>query len=163
MTVARRRMAVVLAAVPGFFVSLYLLLYKLGVYGSLACGEGGSCSVVQASRYATFLAVPVAGWEIPVAAWGAAWYTVVAGVALWGAHRAGSGEDARASAGPLSPAGLLLGLAAAGFLFSAYLTAVELFVIDAVCRWCLVSAGLSVLILALALPEARAVAGGPAD
>lgn len=155
-TAARRRMAVALAAVPGLFVSLYLLLYKLGVYGTLACGQGGSCSVVQASSYARFLGVPVAGW-------GAAWYVAVLGVALWGAHAAGaagdSGGGGAGGRGRPGPAGLLLALAAAGFLFSVYLTWVELFVIEAVCRWCLVSAGLSTVIMVLAAPEAARVFG----
>ncbi len=151
-------MLVALAAVPGLFVSLYLLLYKLGAYGTLACGQGGSCSVVQASSYASFLGVPVAGW-------GAGWYVAVLGVSLWGAHRAGSaGESGERRTGRTSlagPGGLLLALAAAGFLFSAYLTWVELFVIEAICRWCLVSAGLSIVILGLAAPEAGALFGRP--
>lgn len=151
MTPVRRRMTVALTAVPGLFVSLYLLLYKLGVYGTLACGAGGSCSVVQASSYATFLGVPVAGW-------GSAWYAAVLAVALWGAHR--GEEDGGGIAGGLArPGGLLLLLAVGGFLFSAYLTWVELFVIRAVCRWCLVSAGISVVILVLALPEAGGLGG----
>lgn len=158
MTAAKRRMLVALAAVPGLFVSLYLLLYKLGFYGTLACGQGGSCSVVQASSYASFLGVPVAGW-------GAAWYLAVLGVSLWGAHGAGSaGGTGGRRAGRASlagPGGLLLALAAAGFVFSVYLTWVELFVIEAVCRWCLVSAGLSVVILGLAAPEAGALLGRP--
>lgn len=165
MTAARRRMAVALVAVPGLFVSLYLLLYKLGVYGTLACGQGGSCSVVQASSYARFLGMPVAGW-------GAGWYVAVLGVALWGAHVAGRGGNAAdppsrgsgssgsgGGSGLPGPGALLLALAVGGFLFSAYLTWVELFVIEAVCRWCLVSAGLSTVIMGLAAPEAGAVFG----
>ena len=166
MSAARRRMAVALVAVPGLFVSLYLLLYKLGIYGSLVCGQGGSCSVVQASSYARFLGVPVAGW-------GAAWYVAVLGVALWGSHVAGTGADSPAGGGSsdsggsgggasglLGPAAVLLALAVGGFLFSAYLTWVELFVIEAICRWCLVSAGLSTVIMALAAPEAGRVLDG---
>lgn len=147
----RRRMAIALAAVPGLFVSLYLLLYKLGVYGGLVCGQGGSCSLVQASSYSTLLGVPVAGW-------GTLWYAAVLGVALWGAHRGGRADAGRGRA--LAPGPLLLALAVVGFLFSAYLTWAELFVIGAVCRWCLVSAGLTAVILGLAAPEARALGGG---
>jgi len=151
-------MLVALAAVPGLFVSLYLLLYKLGVYGTLVCGQGGSCSVVQASSYARFLGVPVAGW-------GAGWYVAVLGVALWGAHRAGAGGGGPAGQGGdglFGPAGLLLGLAAGGFLFSVYLTGLEMWVIEAFCRWCLVSAGLSTVIMGLAAPEAGRVFGSRA-
>lgn len=151
-------MLVALAAVPGLFVSLYLLLYKLGVYGTLVCGQGGSCSVVQASSYARFLGVPVAGW-------GAGWYVAVLGVALWGAHRAGAGRgepSGEGGDGLFGPAGLLLALAAGGFLFSAYLTGLEMWVIEAFCRWCLVSAGLSTVIMGLAAPEAGLVFGSRA-
>lgn len=150
MSAVKRRMLIALAAVPGLFVSLYLLLYKLGVYGTLACGQGGSCSVVQASSYARFLDVPVAGW-------GAGWYVAVLGVALWGAHRAGDSAGGGSADGLFGPAGLLLALAASGFLFSAYLTGLEMWVIEAFCRWCLVSAGLSTVIMGLAVPEARRV------
>ncbi len=154
-------MVVALVAVPGLFVSLYLLLYKLGIYGTLACGQGGSCSVVQASRYARFMGVPVAGW-------GAVWYAAVLAVALWGAHAAGTGGEDLPSAdgesggrgagsGLLGAGSFLLALAVGGFLFSAYLTWVELFVIEAICRWCLVSAGLSTVVMALAAPEASRV------
>jgi uncharacterized membrane protein len=35
---------------------------------------------------------------------------------------------------------LLAALATAGFLFTVYLTAVEVFVLHAICRWCVASA-----------------------
>jgi uncharacterized membrane protein len=38
-----------------------------------------------------------------------------------------------------------------GVLFSAWLTYLELFVINAICRWCVVSAVLAVVLFALAL------------
>ena len=49
------------------------------------------------------------------------------------------------------PAALLAGLAGGGVLFTLYLTYLELFVIHAICRWCVGSAAiiLSILILAL--------------
>src|SRR6266498_4549179 len=47
----RRRQAIVLLALAGLLVSLYLWLYKIGVIGTLQCGTGG-CEYVQASRYA---------------------------------------------------------------------------------------------------------------
>jgi hypothetical protein len=40
-----------------------------------------------------------------------------------------------------------------GFGFSAYLTYLELFVIDAICQWCVASAVLMTLSLAVAAPE----------
>ena len=120
-----RRMTVALLALPGVFVSLYLLLYRMGVYGQLACGAGGSCEVVQTSSWAVFLGIPVPGW-------GTAWYLAVLGVALTGlrpgALRARWPERALAV------------LSAGGVAFTAYLTAIEAFVLHAFCRWCVVSA-----------------------
>src|SRR5260370_13967631 len=54
-----RRQAIALLALAGFFVALYLYLYKIGVYGELQCGTG-SCETVQASPYAAWLGHPVA-------------------------------------------------------------------------------------------------------
>jgi len=52
---------------------------------------------------------------------------------------------------------LLLAMALFGVLFSLYLTYIELFVILAVCIWCLTSAVLMTLILILAVGPALAV------
>ena len=50
-------------------------------------------------------------------------------------------------------------LALIGFGFSAYLTYLELFVIDAICQWCVASAILMALSLAVAATRAFAYAG----
>jgi uncharacterized membrane protein len=132
---ANRYRGVALLALTGLFISLYLLLYHLGFYGMLVCGAG-SCDVVQASKYADFLG-------IPVPAWGVAWYGFVLILSMIQQSR---GDSAGASA-------RLLDLAALGGLaFSIYLTAIELFVLHAVCLWCVVSAVLAVGIFLLAAP-----------
>ena len=46
-------------------------------------------------------------------------------------------------------------LAISGVLFSGYLTYVELFVIDAICIWCVASAALVSAIALLAAPDLR--------
>lgn len=145
MTVRRGRMAIAVLALVGAFVSAYLLLYELGFYGSLMCGGGGSCQVVQASRYATFLGLPVAGW-------GLGWYVAVLGTSLVGLGDTGGppGWTAR---------GLEL-LAAGGVLFTLYLTFVELFVLEAICQWCVGSAVLVVAIAALVVVARPAAPGG---
>ncbi len=137
-------MAIAVLALVGGFVSLYLLLYKLGVYGQLACGAGGSCDVVQASRWAEFLGVPVAGW-------GVGWYAAVLGVSL-------AGLQPRFRDGPW-PGRALAALAAGGVAFTLYLTWVELFVLEAICRWCVASAALVVGIAGLVAWERRAPEG----
>lgn len=127
-------MAIALLAVVGVFVSLYLLLYKLGVYGGLTCTGGASCEFVQASTYADFLGIPVAGW-------GTGWYAAVLATAL-------AGLRPRFASSPW-PGRILAVLAAGGVLFTLYLTAVELFVLEAVCQWCVGSAVLVTAIAAL--------------
>lgn len=140
-----RLKAVAFLALVGTFLSLYLLLYKLGFYGELICGESGSCEFVQSSGYAYFLGIPVAGW-------GTAWYAAVLVASL---RRLGAGASATA------PAGFLLaGLATAGLAFSIYLTVVELFFLHAICRWCVASALLTVAIFLFVAPWRRASGGG---
>jgi len=136
----RRRQWIAVLALVGFFLSAYLLLYHLGVYGELVCGEEGSCETVQASRFALLLGMPVAGW-------GLAWYAAVFGAAL---AELRAGEGARRGAG-----WLLAMLATGGIAFSAYLTYAELFVLHAICRWCVGSAILTLLIFGAAVVRPR--------
>ena len=133
-----RRQAVALLALVGLLLSVYLTLHQLGMIGSLACGPGGGCERVQASRWAY-----IAG--IPVAAVGVAGYLAIVVVALWGVQR----PDDRA------PVRWLVVLAAGGVLFSLYLTYLEAFVIHAWCRWCLTSAAIIVMIFAISVWEGR--------
>ena len=130
-----RHRGVAILALVGLFISVYLLLYHLGYYGMLLCGTG-SCDVVQSSSYADFLSLPVPGW-------GAAWYLamLVLGLMLAAGRPATSG-----------PGKLAAVLATGGLAFSVYLTAVELFVLHAICRWCVVSALLTVGIFLLLTP-----------
>lgn len=127
-------MAVAVLALIGLFLSGYLLLYHLGYYGGLVCGEGGSCEYVQASSFASFL-----GW--PVAGWGVGWYAAVLVLSLL-AVQPGLGE--RPWMGTL-----LSFLAVGGIAFTIYLTSVELFVLRAICRWCVGSAVIATAIFVL--------------
>ena len=106
-------------------LSAYLLLQRMGYLGVLACGVGGSCEKVQASRWSEFLG-------IPVAAYGLAGYLGLFVVAFAGVQ----GKWAE-QAGPTK---LLVLLSGIGVAFTIYLTYLELFVIHAVCRWCVGSA-----------------------
>lgn len=138
-------MAISVTALAGLFVSLYLLLYSLGVYGALMCGTGG-CETVQSSSYARFMGLPVAGW-------GTAWYGLVVLVALMGVQARFADEK--------WPDRWLLVLATLGLAFSAYLTGIELFVLHAICQWCVVSAVLTVVIFGLALLAVRSGGRAP--
>jgi uncharacterized membrane protein len=124
-------MAVAVLALGGLLVSTYLLLYKLGVIGSMVCGVANECERVQASRYSTLFGVPVA-------AFGVGGYVVLLALALGGL------QASQATRPTITR--WLAGLSALGVAFSLYLLYLELFVIHAVCRWCSVS---GVLILAI--------------
>jgi len=132
----RHRQAIALLALIGFFVSLYLWLYKIGVIGELKCGTG-SCEFVQASRYAWLFGQPVA-------LYGVVGYLALLAIAL-------VGLQPRFLASP-APTRWLAALAGAGFAFTLYLTYLELFVIHALCRWCVVSAVIITAIAAIAIP-----------
>ena len=140
------RMGAALMSLVGVFVSAYLYLYKIGRIGTLACGTGG-CETVQTSVWSRFLGVEDA-------LIGLVGYALLFGVGLVALQPALARQR--------WPAALLAGLAAGGVLFTLYLTYLELFVIHAICRWCVGSAViiLSILILALLAlrraPEPRA-------
>jgi uncharacterized membrane protein len=85
---------------------------------SAACGPSSSCETVAASEYSVVLGVPVALWGVAFSI-----SLVACAVAWW--RRA----DRRAL---LAAYGLLL----LGTLAVAYLTYLELFVIHAICAWC---------------------------
>ena len=141
------RMAAALMSLIGLFVSAYLYLYKIGRIGTLACGSG-ACETVQTSQWSRVLGVEVA-------LIGVVGYAVLLGLALVALRPA--------QAERRGPAVALAGLAGGGVLFSLYLTYVELFVIHAICRWCVGSAAIIVTILLLALLELRRVgSAGPA-
>ena len=148
MNALTRRRGIALLALIGSFLSTYLFLYSQGVYGSLACGAGGGCDLVQGSRWPIFLGFPVAGW-------GVGWYLAVLAVASIAVMNPALGSRPWVSIA-------LLALALGGVGFTVYLKALEFFVIKAICRWCVASAALSVLIFALAVPELRALRRGSA-
>ena len=130
-------MIVATLALAGIFVSLYLLFYKLGIIGELSCSVG-SCETVNTSKWAKFLG-------LPVAAWGVAWYVAMFALAI-----VSTGEKYAESAGVSA---VLLLMAGSGFLFSAYLTYLELFVIHAICQWCVISAVIVTAIFAYCVAD----------
>ncbi len=108
------RLTAILVTLAGIGVAGYLTWAHFADQ-SVICVQGGGCEKVQQSSYSE-----IAG--IPVAALGLASYLSVLGLLVWDA------QIARLSAATLA----LVGLA-----FSAYLVVVQLFVIDAVCVWCM--------------------------
>ncbi len=131
----------VLLAVVGVGIALYLTLYKVGVIGVLSCSIG-SCETVNTSKWSVLFGVPIA-------AWGLAAYVALLVLAVAGS------SGAREASVPIAK--MIVALATWSVLFSAWLTYLELFVIHAICIWCVTSAVLWVVILAVALTDLRAV------
>jgi len=136
----RQRQAIALLALVGLFVALYLWLHALGFGGAIKCGASGGCETVQTSQWAVFLGFPVAFY-------GVVGYLAVLIVALLALRPAALAERKWNV--------VLAGLATAGLLFTAYLTYLELFVIHAICRWCVGSAIVMTLIWIIALAAFR--------
>lgn len=117
-------MAASILSLIGFFVAFYLLLWKIGVLGELACSTGG-CETVQTSKYSSFLG-------LPVALYGAAGFVSLLVLSLVGLQPRWLERR--------EPTILLTVLSGIGVAFSAYLTYLEASVIHAWCQWCIASA-----------------------
>jgi uncharacterized membrane protein len=133
-------------ALIGVFVSTYLTLYKVGYIGTLQCAVG-SCETVNTSRWATFLG-------LPVAAWGLGFYVVALALAFMSVQERYA--DSRKMAVALA---VLTGW---GTLFSGWLTYLELFVIHAICIWCVTSACIVLVMFLVSLADLREFSADPA-
>lgn len=111
----------------GIGVAGYLTYVHYADIDPVCAGGSGGCHIVQASDYAEL-------FGIPVAMIGLGGYLALA------ASLFVPGEAGRAL-------GMALALVGAGF--SLYLTYLELYVIDAICQWCVASAVIMVLLAAL--------------
>lgn len=122
------RVASAVIATVGLALAAYLTIEHYGG-DTPACFAGGSCGRVQNSEYADFLGIPVALLGL------IGYASILAALAV-------PGENGRLGAAALS---------LVGFGFSAYLTYIELFVLDAVCEWCVTSAVLMTILAVLAV------------
>jgi uncharacterized membrane protein len=124
-------------ALAGIGVATYIAVVEAGG-GTPQCLAGGAgCETVANSEYSD-----LAG--INVAVLGIAGYVLLLGAAL--------------AVGDLTRIGGFA-IALVGFGFSAYLTYLELFVIDAICQWCVASAVLMTLMLVVNALRAFGYAG----
>jgi uncharacterized membrane protein len=117
-----RRVLLGALAIVGLLISAYLSwVHYMGVVPVCVGGSGG-CESVQSSSYAAIFGVPVAV------------------IGLVGS------SSVLFSASLRGEVSIYLGflVALVGTLFSAYLTYLELFVIHAICEWCVASAALMV-------------------
>jgi uncharacterized membrane protein len=119
------RIVLGMLAAAGLLLSAYLTWVHFAQVAPVCVGGSGGCETVQSSRYATVLGVPVAVLGI----------IGYAGLLFSAVLR---GE-----------LGVYLGfmIALVGTLFSAYLTYLEVFVIHAICQWCVASAAIMVAAL----------------
>jgi uncharacterized membrane protein len=139
-------------AVAGLLISAYLTWTHIVGAAPVCISGSGGCETVQSSRYATILGIPVATLGA-VAYLGLLFSAVLRGEAgvylgflilLFSAVLRGE-------------AGVYLGflIALVGAFFSAYLTYLEVFVIRALCQWCLASAAVMVGALVCAALRVR--------
>ena len=133
-------MIIAALALGGVGLATYLAMYKLGLIGTLAC-KVGHCETVNLSKWATL-------WGMPVAVWGLGFYVSLFLIALLGTTERFANEAWVSTA--------LLVLTGWGVLFSGWLTYLELFVINAVCMFCVISAILVTVIFLVAVLEWRA-------
>lgn len=130
--------APILLSVAGIGISGYLVAKRF-TGGGLACSRWAQCDVVNNSMYAVL-------YGVPVSVIGLAGYLLLLAVGV-AALRSHGANRRRLLA-------LALLLALGGVAFSAYLTYVEIYLIQALCSWCVASA---VVILLLAAVGARNV------
>jgi uncharacterized membrane protein len=110
------RIGQIVVSFAGVAVAAYLT-YVHYQPAALICTTGGGCETVQQSKYAVLAGIPVA--VLGLAAWTAALV-----LAIW------DSELART---------LLLAIALIALAFAVYLVVLQLFVIDAVCTWCMIN------------------------
>jgi uncharacterized membrane protein len=118
----------------GALDATYLLVYKLTNNNAMCLGNGG-CHDVNFSPYAEI-------GRIPISAFGMAAFLVMAGIVILEPRINFVREN-----GPLA----IFGISLAGVAFSAYLTWLEIYVIHAICPFCVISAVIIALIFILAI------------
>lgn len=129
--------AIPVISVIGLGIALYLGYVEV-THVDAVCGPVGECNIVQSSPYARLLGVPVAVWGV---------LNYLAIIALWIWQQRAQGASHQFAIWSL------VILSVGGTFYSIYLTGLELFVIHAVCAWCLSSAiATTILMIIIVLP-----------
>jgi len=110
------RIGLMLVSAAGIALAAYLT-YVHYQPEALICSTGGGCETVQQSKYAELVGIPIAALGL------GAWTTALV-LAIW------DSELARV---------LMVALGLVALVFAAYLVVLQLFVIDAVCTWCMIN------------------------
>ena len=116
---------IVLTALIGALLALYLHLWKIGKMGALACNATHSCEIVMTSQWGMF-------WGVDVALIGVVGYTLIFLIGLVGLQPPRM-NDRTITTG-------LMALIVIGFVFTLRLKYYEYFVMRLFCRWCFASA-----------------------
>lgn len=130
----RLRQIIVVLAILGLLVSIYMTIYKITDNDAMCIGSGG-CSVVNASRYSE-----VNG--IPVALIGVGGYAAILAL-LFLEQKPGFFQE--------NGTMILFGVSLVGFLFTLYLIFVEIKLIKALCPFCLTSQAVMTVIFILSV------------
>ena len=113
-----------IASIIGIIDSAYLTIIKF-THSPIYCTPGlGNCETVQNSQWSTI-------WGIPIALLGALAYLFLIFCFVF---------EKRIPILRQYSQYFVFGTSLFGFLFSLYLTYLELFVIHAICQWCILSA-----------------------
>ena len=118
-------------AAAGILITAYLTYSAWFEVHPAFCGEDSGCDLVQASRWSTFLGIPMAFWGLLT-------YAVIVRL-VWG----GGSKPSRSRP--------LVFVTVCGFAISAYLTIVSIVEIEATCPYCLASFGIITTIMVLTL------------
>lgn len=129
--------ALLLLSAIGILLSLYLTYLHFTETEAAFCAAGSDCEAVRQSGFSSFLG-------IPVAALGILGYSVIFILTL-------------VSLTKRSRWLTLYILSLSGFVFSAYLTYLEFFIINAICVYCIISAALMTIIFVMLLREKPAL------
>jgi uncharacterized membrane protein len=114
----------VVASIIGFIDSAYLTIIKF-THSPIYCTPGlGNCEAVQNSQWSTI-------WGIPIALFGALAYLLLVFCFIF---------EKRIRLLKQYFHYVVFGITFFGFLYSLYLTYLELFVLHAICQWCILSA-----------------------
>jgi uncharacterized membrane protein len=129
MTTRRGDLIALLLTLAGIGVAGYLTYVHYN-QGALVCGIG-NCEIVQSSKYAKMFGVPIA-------VFGLAMYLAILALLLVRRARPQIADTATLA---------IFALLMAGTIYAAYLTYLEIWVIEAICQWCVASAIITVVLL----------------
>lgn len=130
-TMAPLDIALLVLSTAGILLTAYLTYGAWFEVHPAFCSEGSGCDLVQSSRWATLLGLPMAFWGLLT-------YLVMAKLIWRGRRKSGSWT-------------MLVFVAVCGFAISAYLTVISVMEIEATCPYCLASFAIITTIMVLTL------------